>query len=82
MLNPDSLTTGAWIDQGGISMPIIRMEIWEGRSDEQKEELMKALTNETVRILGCPKEAVSVVIYDIPKKNWGIAGESCANRPS
>lgn len=62
-------------------MPIIRVELWEGRSDDQKQELIKGLTDETVRVIGCPKEAVSVVIYDVPKKNWGIGGESCAGRP-
>ncbi|MFB0525920.1 MAG: 4-oxalocrotonate tautomerase family protein, partial [bacterium] len=24
---------------------------------------------------GCPKEAVEVIIRDVPKHNWGIGGE-------
>jgi 4-oxalocrotonate tautomerase len=33
-----------------------------------------------VRVLGCPPEAVTVIIDEIPKENWGAAGELCSER--
>ncbi|MCL4535210.1 MAG: tautomerase family protein [Bacteroidetes bacterium] len=63
-------------------MPIIRVELWEGRSNEDKASLIKALTDATVGVIGCPEGAVQVVIYDVPKASWGIGGENCVNRPS
>jgi len=42
---------------------------------EQKEKIIKKVTDAIVEATGCPKEAVTVVIDDIPKENWGTAGE-------
>jgi 4-oxalocrotonate tautomerase len=61
-------------------MPIIRAEILEGRSPEMKEELIEALTETTVRVLGVRAEQVRVVIQEIPKRHWGIAGKSVTRR--
>jgi len=61
-------------------MPLIRVEIWEGRNPDLKRKLVKELTKVTVEILGCPEQAVTVVINDIPKHNWGIGGELASDR--
>jgi len=63
-------------------MPILRVELWEGRSDEEKAQLIRKLTDATMEVIGCPEGAVQVVIYDLPKANWGIGGQNCVNRPS
>jgi 4-oxalocrotonate tautomerase len=55
-------------------MPIIRVEMLEGRTIEQKRELVEVLTRETVRICKCPAEAITVLITDFQKENWGSAG--------
>lgn len=55
-------------------MPIIRIEILEGRSAEQKQDLVAGLTREAVRVLGCSPGSVYVVIDDVSKDNWGIGG--------
>lgn len=61
-------------------MPIVTVQMWEGRSDQQKRELVKALTDAMVEKAGTKPEAVQIVIYDIPKKNWGIGGELCSDK--
>jgi 4-oxalocrotonate tautomerase len=63
-------------------MPILRVELWEGRSNEDKALLIRKLTDATTEVIGCAAQAVQVVIYDVPKANWGIGGEDCSNRPS
>lgn len=55
-------------------MPIIRVELLEGRSLEQKKELVEVLTRETARIAGCSEASIYVVIEDVKKENWGVAG--------
>jgi 4-oxalocrotonate tautomerase len=62
------------------TMPVIRVEMWEGRTVQQKEELVRALTRETVRVAGCPAESVYVIIADVAKTNWGSGGELVAIR--
>ena len=56
-------------------MPIVKIDMWSGRNEEQKEKIIKKVTEAMVEACGCPKEAVTVVISDIPKENWGSAGE-------
>ncbi|MGA1597639.1 MAG: 4-oxalocrotonate tautomerase [bacterium] len=61
-------------------MPIIRVEMFSGRSVEQKQELVEALTREMVRITGCSEGSVHVVLEDVPKENWGIGGQLCSRK--
>jgi len=37
--------------------------------------LVAGITDLFVEITGCPKDAVTVIIRDVPKHNWGIGGE-------
>ena len=48
--------------------------MWEGKTIDQKRELVDALTKETARITGGSVESIYVVIEDVKKENWGIAG--------
>jgi 4-oxalocrotonate tautomerase len=65
-------------------MPLIRVELFEGRSPEQKRELAVALTEATVRTLGCKPDAVDVMFFDVRPSDWVTAGvpwnERMANR--
>jgi len=61
-------------------MPILRVETWAGLPVEKKKDFVETLTRETVRILGCPAEAVTVIIDEVPKENWGAAGQLCTER--
>ena len=61
-------------------MPIIRVEMFEGRTVEQKRELVARLTEETARITGCSPESVYVVIEDVKKENWGAGGMLCSEK--
>jgi len=56
-------------------MPIIRVEMYAGRTIEQKRELVAVFTNEACRILKCGPESVHVVIDNISKENWGLSGK-------
>jgi 4-oxalocrotonate tautomerase len=59
-------------------MPVIKIDIWEGRTEEQKEKLIKALTEVVVTTLEIPKEHITVIINDVPKTNWGLKGEQAS----
>lgn len=56
-------------------MPIIRVEMWSGRPQETKKQLIENITSTVCSTINCPPEAVIVVIDDIPKENWGQAGK-------
>ncbi len=61
-------------------MPIIRVEMWEGRTLDQKQELVEVLSKETARITGCGVESVYVILDDIKKENWGAGGQLCSEK--
>jgi 4-oxalocrotonate tautomerase len=56
--------------------------MWSGRSEECKVNLAKAITDVVVEQLGCPKQAVTVVVEEIPRENWMIGGQSCGEPPA
>ena len=56
-------------------MPLIRVEMFKGRTDEQKKVLVKELTDSFIKSCGGNRDAVEVIITDIEQKNWGKAGE-------
>ena len=55
-------------------MPIVNVDMWEGRSIEQKKQLVAGITAAFEKI-GVPADAVHIVINDIPKHNWGTGGQ-------
>ncbi|MEM2317213.1 MAG: 2-hydroxymuconate tautomerase, partial [Candidatus Nitrosocaldus sp.] len=55
-------------------MPLVTISLWPGRTQQQKEELAKAITDAIVKVLGSKKEHVIIVFQDTPKENWYVAG--------
>lgn len=56
-------------------MPIITVEMVEGRTLEQKKAMAEAITRSVSEICKCPEEAVTIVIHDMPKTNIAKAGK-------
>jgi 4-oxalocrotonate tautomerase len=55
-------------------MPVIQITMSQGRSVEQKRELIKVLTEETARITRTQEDKIRILIYEVSKENWGNAG--------
>lgn len=63
-------------------MPTIRVELFEGRSVEQKRALAHALTEATVRTLGGSADAVDILFFDIARQDWATGGTLWSDRPA
>jgi 4-oxalocrotonate tautomerase len=63
-------------------MPTIRVEMFEGRTVEQKRALAAALTEATVRTLGGSPEAVDILFFDVPKQDWATGGTLWSDKPA
>ncbi len=61
-------------------MPFISVRMLEGRDQEQKRELVKAITDSMAEICGADPQHVHVVIDEIPKSNWAREGVMAADR--
>ncbi len=53
-------------------MPIINVNMMEGRTQEQKEALIKAVAEAVMTSIGAPEANIRVLIQEYPKKHWGI----------
>ena len=55
-------------------MPTIRIELFEGRTVEQKAALAQEITAACVRVLGGNPGAVDILFYDMKKSDWATGG--------
>ena len=60
-------------------MPVVHVYVWSGFSDEAKRKVISGITNLFTE-MGIPKEAVEVIIHEVPKENWGIGGEQARKK--
>ncbi|MBI4186746.1 MAG: 2-hydroxymuconate tautomerase family protein [Chloroflexi bacterium] len=60
-------------------MPVIVVEMFEGRTAEQKRQLIDGLTSAFVKI-GTPAEAVQIILKDNSRHNWGIGGKLASEK--
>ncbi|WP_257958718.1 4-oxalocrotonate tautomerase [Bacillus sp. V3-13] len=56
-------------------MPIINIQIQEGRPREKIAEIIQNVTNTVSETLDAPKENIRVLVTEIPKTHWGKAGK-------
>ena len=61
-------------------MPIIRVEMFKGRTQDQKRALVKELGEAFVRTAGGKVEGLHVVIAEIDKEDWAVSGQLCIDR--
>jgi len=55
-------------------MPIVRIEMWPGRTHAQKAELARVITEAMVTIAHTTPEATIVVFEDVGRENWAHGG--------
>ncbi len=55
-------------------MPIVRVEMWTGRTHAQKQELARAITELVCDIAHTTPDATIVVFEDVDRENWAQGG--------
>ena len=58
-------------------MPVVQIDMWPGRTEGEKEKLIKGIAKAFEEI-GVKPEHLTVIIHDVPKGNWGIRGEQAS----
>lgn len=56
-------------------MPIVRIELWEGRTLEQKDALIHEVTKAVEKSIGVKPEEVIVILNEVKKDHWGVGGK-------
>ena len=57
-------------------MPFAQVYMIEGRTEDQKRAVIEKVSAALVEATSAPKEAIRVWITEVPKTNWGIAGQT------
>lgn len=55
-------------------MPIITIEMLDGRSDEMKLELIQEVTDVVSRGLDVDKEEIDIILEEVKRKHWAKGG--------
>jgi len=63
-------------------MPIVRIELLQGRTPAIKEELIVSVTDAVVTTLGVDPEQVRVLLYELPPEHWAVGGQTKAMQQS
>ncbi|GKU79999.1 4-oxalocrotonate tautomerase [Paenibacillus sp. L3-i20] len=55
-------------------MPIVTIQMMEGRTPEQVRSLISSVTDTIAEQLNAPRERIRVLVTEIPPTHWGIGG--------
>lgn len=61
-------------------MPVVTVQLWEGRSIEQKRRLARAITDAMVQLADASPDALHVAIQEFPRESWARAGVLASDR--
>ncbi|MCX8007637.1 MAG: 4-oxalocrotonate tautomerase [Coriobacteriia bacterium] len=56
-------------------MPIVHIHMYEGRTVDQKRELVKRVTEAIVESVDAKPESVHIVIHDMARHDYGDGGK-------
>ncbi|MGV8872820.1 MAG: tautomerase family protein [Rhodococcus sp. (in: high G+C Gram-positive bacteria)] len=60
-------------------MPTVSIEMFTGRTDEQKAQLVSELTDAVVAALGVDSQLVRVKIYEIERRHSATGGQMASS---
>ncbi len=55
-------------------MPLVTIMLLEGRTQEQKKAMFKAVTDAIVTSIGAPREAVRITLNEVPMEHYSVGG--------
>jgi 4-oxalocrotonate tautomerase len=56
-------------------MPIVTIELIEGRTVDQKREIAKQITETIKNITNAPEDVIEVIFHDLKKENYSKGGK-------
>jgi 4-oxalocrotonate tautomerase len=55
-------------------MPVVTVQMYVGRTQQQKRALVRAITDAMVTHAGAKPDNLHVILQEVPKENWALAG--------
>lgn len=61
-------------------MPVIKIEMFPGRTLDQKRAIAKAVTDSFVESAKATPQSVHIIFSEVAQDDWAVAGELCSDR--
>ncbi len=61
-------------------MPVVIVEMWSGKTQEQKRGLVRAITDAMKEHAGVSGRSLHVIIHETPPESWGLDGKLGSDR--
>jgi 4-oxalocrotonate tautomerase len=55
-------------------MPVVQVFVWSGITKENKKKMVEGMTK-VLEELGIPRDAITIIIYEVPKSDWASGGQ-------
>ncbi|WP_250536257.1 4-oxalocrotonate tautomerase [Caballeronia sp. AZ10_KS36] len=68
------------IQEENEAMPTFNIQLFEGRTVEEKRKFVEAITRTTCETLGCEPGSVDIILTDVKRENWATAGKLWSDR--
>lgn len=56
-------------------MPVVQVNIKDGRTLDQKRELVARITDALVDVCGAARERIHIIINEVAEDSWGRGGQ-------
>jgi len=60
-------------------MPVIKIEMFVGRTIEQKRAMTKAITESFIATAGGTAQSVHIIVTEVARENWAVGGLLCSD---
>jgi 4-oxalocrotonate tautomerase len=60
-------------------LPVVQVSVWAGISEENKKKIVEGITR-VIEEIGVPREAITIIIYEVPKTDWASGGQMHSER--
>lgn len=67
------------VQQVSSKMPVVRIELYKGRTREQKAAVAREITEVIAKNMGIKSEHTHVLFFDVEKSDWATAGKLSDN---
>ena len=63
-------------------MPLIQVQMFAGRTPQQKRDLVRALTDAFVEAADSTPDSVDIILTDVEQSDWAQGGELFSEKQS
>ena len=59
-----------------LVLPVVNVQLYEGRTQQQKDDIAKGIAETISRVAEVPMDATVVIFSDTKRSDWHVGGKS------